>query len=77
MRGKFNAYFLILAIAGVVATLAFALEGRLAVAICIAQGTFGFSRRHLFRATRLGAGGKRHVEDRPWNCGCRSGDVAV
>ena len=29
MRGMFNAYFLILAIAGVISTLAFALEGRL------------------------------------------------
>src|SRR2546428_12743640 len=35
LRGMFNVYFLMLAIAGVIGTLAFALEGRLAVAVAI------------------------------------------
>lgn len=49
MRGMFNAYFLILAIAGVIATLAFALEGRLAVAVCIALvAAFAVSARRWF-----------------------------
>ncbi len=49
MRGMFNAYFLILAIAGVIATLAFALEGRLAVAIAIALiAAFAVSARRWF-----------------------------
>jgi len=33
LRGMFNVYFLVLAIAGVIGTVAFAVEGRLAVAI--------------------------------------------
>src|SRR5256885_12615144 len=49
MRGMFNAYFLILAVAGVIATLAFALEGRLAVAVCIALiAAFAVSVRRWF-----------------------------
>jgi hypothetical protein len=36
LRGMFNSYFLVLAIAGAIGTLAFAVEGRLAVAVCIA-----------------------------------------
>ena len=49
MRGMFNAYFLILAIAGVIATLAFALDGRLAVALCIALiAAFAVSARRWF-----------------------------
>ena len=49
MRGMFNAYFLILAIAGVIATLAFALDGRLAVALCIAViAAFAVSARRWF-----------------------------
>lgn len=49
LRGMFNAYYLILAIAGVVATIAFALEGRLAVAICIALlAAFAVSARRWF-----------------------------
>ena len=35
LRGMFNAYFLVLAIAGAIGTVAFALEGRLAVAVVI------------------------------------------
>jgi hypothetical protein len=35
LRGLFNAYFLLLAIAGVIATVAFALEGRLVGAVGI------------------------------------------
>ena len=35
LRGMFKAYFLVLAIAGVIATVAFALEGRLVVAVGI------------------------------------------
>ena len=49
MRGMFNSYFLILAIAGVIATLAFALDGRLAVALCIAViAAFAVSARRWF-----------------------------
>jgi uncharacterized membrane protein len=49
MRGMFNAYFVILAIAGVIATLAFALEGRLVVAIAIALiAAFAVSARRWF-----------------------------
>jgi hypothetical protein len=49
LRGMFNSYFLILAIAGVIATLAFALEGRLAVAVCIALiAAFAVSARRWF-----------------------------
>ena len=49
LRGMFNSYFLILAIAGVIATLAFALEGRLAVAIAIALiAAFAVAARRWF-----------------------------
>jgi hypothetical protein len=49
MRGMFNSYFLILAIAGVIGTLAFALEGRLAVALAIALiAAFAVSARRWF-----------------------------
>ena len=49
LRGMFNSYFLILAIAGVIATLAFALEGRLAVALAIALvAAFAVSARRWF-----------------------------
>ena len=36
LRGMFNYYFLVLAVAAVIGTLAFALEGRLAVALAVA-----------------------------------------
>ena len=49
LRGMFNSYFLILAIAGVIATMAFALEGRLAVALAIALvAAFAVSARRWF-----------------------------
>jgi hypothetical protein len=49
LRGMFNAYFLILAIAGVIGTLAFALEGRLVVAIAVALiAAFAVSARQWF-----------------------------
>jgi len=49
MRGMFSSYFLILAIAGVIATLAFAVEGRLALAIAIALiAAFAVSARRWF-----------------------------
>lgn len=49
MRGMFNSYFLILAIAGAIGTLAFALEGRLAVALAIALiAAFAVSARRWF-----------------------------
>src|SRR4051812_15802563 len=49
LRGMFNAYFLILAIAGVIGTLAFALEGRLLVAIAVALiAAFAVSARRWF-----------------------------
>jgi uncharacterized membrane protein len=35
LRGMFNAYYLVLAVAGVVATVAFAVDGRWMVALCI------------------------------------------
>ncbi len=49
LRGMFNVYFLMLAIAGAIGTLAFALEGRLAVAIAIALiAAFAVSARCWF-----------------------------
>jgi hypothetical protein len=49
LRGMFNSYFLVLAIAGVIGTLAFALEGRLAVAVGIAAiAAFAVSARRWF-----------------------------
>jgi hypothetical protein len=49
LRGMFNAYFVILAIAGVIGTLAFALEGRLVVAIVVALiAAFAVSARRWF-----------------------------
>lgn len=49
LRGMFNAYFLVLAIAGVIGTVAFALEGRLAVAVAIALiAAFAVSARRWF-----------------------------
>ena len=49
LRGMFNAYFLVLAIAGVIGTFAFALEGRLAVAVAIALiAAFAVSARRWF-----------------------------
>jgi len=49
LRGMFNVYFLMLAIAGVIGTLAFALEGRLVVAVAIALiAAFAVSARRWF-----------------------------
>jgi len=49
LRGMFNAYFLVLAVAGVIGTVAFALEGRLAVAVVIALiAAFAVSARRWF-----------------------------
>jgi hypothetical protein len=49
LRGMFNSYFLVLAIAGAIGTLAFAVEGRLAVAVCIALiAAFAVSARRWF-----------------------------
>src|SRR5437762_12250709 len=48
MRGMFNVYFLILAIAGVIATLAFALEGRLAAIGVALIAAFAVLARHWF-----------------------------
>jgi hypothetical protein len=49
LRGMFNAYFLAMAIAGAIGTLAFALEGRLAVALAIALiAAFAMSARRWF-----------------------------
>jgi hypothetical protein len=49
MRGMFSTYFLILAIAGIIATLAFAVEGRFAVALGIALiAAFAVSARRWF-----------------------------
>jgi hypothetical protein len=51
LRGMFNAYFLVLAVAGVIGTVAFAVEGRLAVAVAIAAiAAFAvFARRWFLR----------------------------
>ena len=49
LRGMFNAYFLVLAVAGMIGTVAFALEGRLAVAVVIALiAAFAVSARRWF-----------------------------
>jgi len=49
LRGMFNVYFLMLAIAGAIGTLAFALEGRLAVAVAIALiAAFAVAARRWF-----------------------------
>jgi len=49
MRAMFSGYFLVLAVAGVIATLVFAVEGRLAVAVAIALiAAFAVSARRWF-----------------------------
>jgi hypothetical protein len=49
LRGMFNAYFLVLTIAGVIATVAFAVEGRLVAAVGIALiAGFAVSARRWF-----------------------------
>jgi hypothetical protein len=49
MRGMFNSYFLVLAIAGVIGTVAFAVEGRLVVAVAIGLiAAFAVSARRWF-----------------------------
>jgi hypothetical protein len=49
LRGMFNVYFLVLAIAGVIGTVAFAVEGRLAVAIGVGLiAAFAASSRRWF-----------------------------
>jgi hypothetical protein len=49
LRGMFNAYFLVLAVAGFIGTVAFAVEGRLVVAAGIGLiAAFAVSARHWF-----------------------------
>jgi uncharacterized membrane protein len=49
LRGMFNAYFLVLAAAAVIGTVAFAVEGRLVVAAAIGLiAAFAVSARHWF-----------------------------
>jgi hypothetical protein len=49
LRGMFNAYFLVLAVAGFIGTVAFAVEGRLVVAARIGLiAAFAVSARHCF-----------------------------
>jgi hypothetical protein len=49
LRGMFNAYFLLMAVAGVVGTVAFTVDGRLVVAAAIGLiAAFAVSARHWF-----------------------------
>ena len=71
MRGMFSSYFLILAIAGVIATLAFAVEGRLALAIAIALiAAFAVSARRWFLERMDAELTARDAGDRPPCANC-------
>ena len=65
LRGMFNAYFLAMTIAGAIGTLAFALEGRLAVALGIALiAAFAVSARRA-QHTRAGCAWRHQARTRP------------